>query len=373
MKVKKKIAFVATLYKHLADFSIPHMQLLQSWGYEVHVYAFEERRRSDLEKIGVVCHDLEIKRSPMKVSNIKAILSLIKSFKEEKFELVHCHTPMGGVVGRIAAFFSKVSTVIYTAHGFHFYKGAPIKNWIIYYPIERFLAKITDFLIVVNQQDFLIANSFNVRKECILISEHTDTQKFNIIVEDKNLKRSSLGISNDDFVIICVAEFIKRKNHIQLIRTINECSTLPLKCLLVGEGEEKDKLKQEVVSLKLEEKIKFLGFRSDIPELLNISDVSVLLSYQEGLPVCILESISASKPIIVTDIRGSQDLVNDYINGIKVPIDDIAATEKAIQYLYDNRANLKLMGMESRKLSLQYDTQRIINETSLIYQKGLSK
>ncbi len=373
MKVKKKIAFVATLYKHLADFSIPHMQLLQSWGYEVHVYAFEERRRIDLEKIGVVCHDLEIKRNPMKVSNIKAILSLIKSFKEEKFELVHCHTPMGGVVGRIAAFFSNVSTVIYTAHGFHFYKGAPIKNWIIYYPIERFLAKITDFLIVVNQQDFLVAHSFNVRKESVLISEHTDTKKFNIIVDDKSLERSRLGISNDDFVIICVAEFIKRKNHVQLIRAINKCSTLPVKCLLVGEGEEKDKLVQEVVSLKLEEKIKFLGFRRDIPELLNISDVSVLLSYQEGLPVCILESISASKPIIVTDIRGSQDLVNNYINGIKVPIDDIVATEKAIQYLYDNRANLTLMGMESRKLSLQYDTQRIINETSQIYQKGLSK
>jgi glycosyltransferase involved in cell wall biosynthesis len=373
--MKKKIAFVATLYKHLADFSIPHMRLLQSFGFEIHVYAYEARRKQDLEEIGIICHDLPLGRNPFHWKNISAIKDLTKSFKHEKFAMIHCHTPMGGVVGRIAGNFAKIPNVVYTAHGFHFYKGSSRISWLLYHTVEKFLAKWTDYLILVNEEDYLIGKTFKVRKTVNWIPEHTSIKKFDIDI-DLDFYRNKIDLQPSDFVFICVAELISRKNHIQIIESLNKIAKKEnyktVKCLFVGEGELLASLQKKVNDMDLEDVVKFLGFRKDIPELLNISDVAILVSYQEGLPVFGLESIASGLPFITTDIRGSQDLVLDYENGIKVKPDDIEATAKAMMYMIENKIVLKKMGLKSKEISLQYDESIILEKTEKIYVQALN-
>lgn len=371
----KKVAFVATLYKHLADFSMPHMRLLQELGFEVHVYAYEARRKQDLENIGVICHDLPLSRKPFSWHNVSAISKLTDSFKEEKFEMIHCHTPMGGVAGRIAGKFAKIPNVIYTAHGFHFFRGSSLASWALYYTVEKTLAKQTDHLILVNEEDYKIANNFKVRKASHWIPEHTSIKKFSISVNREEYRKKN-GLSSSDFVFICVAELITRKNHSQIIEALKRVfqseKIVSVKCLFVGEGELIDSLRAKVKAFDLENVIQFLGFRKDIPELLNISDVAILVSYQEGLPVFGLESIASGLPFITTDIRGSQDLVNNYQNGIKVKPDDIEATVNAMQYMLNNKKHLKEMGENSKKIAEQYDEAIILRTTEKIYRKALN-
>ena len=373
--MQKKVAFVATVYKNLADFSMPHMKLLQELGYEVHAYAFEFRRKQDLEDIGVICHDLHLKRNPFNWRNISAIVKLTRLFKYEKFEMIHCHTPMGGVVGRIAGKLAQIPCVIYTAHGFHFFKGSGRINWLLYYPIEKMLAKWTDYLILLNDEDYTIGKTFGVRKSINWISGFTSIKKFSIDL-DKDEYRKKIELKPSDFVFICVAELIKRKNQIQIIESLSKLvknGHYPeVRCLFVGDGELSSSLQKKVNELNLNEVVKFLGFRKEIPELLKIADVSILVSYQEGLPVFGLESLATGLPLIATDIRGSQDLVSDYKNGILVRPDDIDGTISAMKYMIDNPVFLKEMGLKSKEMSLQYDESINLEKTKKVYLNALS-
>ena len=373
--MQKKIAFIATVYKNLADFSMPHMKLLQSLGFEIHVYACEPRRKQDLVDMGVICHDLQMKRKPFHWHNISAIRKLSASLKEERFEMIHCHTPMGGVVGRVSGRLAQIPRIIYTAHGFHFFKGSSRMSWLIYYTVEKMLAKWTDYLILVNEEDYIISKTFDVRKAVTWIPEHTSIERFSIDINTDDY-RKKLDLSSSDFVFICVAELITRKNHIQIIeslsRIVKDGNYPSIKCLFVGEGELLHSLQQKVNDMKLKNVINFLGFRKDIPELLKISDVGILVSYQEGLPVFGLESIASGLPFITTDIRGSQDLVLDYENGIKVKPNDIEATVKAMIYIIDNPTVLREMGLKSKNMALQYDELINIKKTKKIYTEALS-
>jgi len=373
--MQRKVAFIATVYKNLADFSMPHMQLLQSLGFEIHAYAYEARRKQDLMDAGIICHDLQMKRKPFNWQNISATIKLIVSFKKEKFEMIHCHTPMGGVVGRIAGKFAKIPCILYTAHGFHFFRGSTRISWILYYTIEKMLAKWVDHLILLNEEDYTIGKTFGVRKTINWIPGFTSIKKFSIDIDGDNY-RKKIDLQPSDFVFICVAELITRKNHIQIIESISRIvkngNYSSIKCLFVGEGELLNSLQEKVNDRGLKDIIKFLGFRKDIPELLKISNVSILVSYQEGLPVFGLESIASGLPFIATDIRGSQDLVLDYENGIKVKPDDIEATVKAMIYMIENPVILKEMGLKSKNMALQYDESINIEKTKKVYLKALN-
>lgn len=373
--MQKKVAFIATVYKNLADFSMPHMKLLQSLGFEVHAYAYELRRKQDLEDIGVICHDLHLERNPFNWQNISAIIELTVSFKNEKFEMIHCHTPMGGVVGRVAGKLAQIPSIIYTAHGFHFFRGSTRISWLLYYTIEKMLANWVDHLILLNEEDYIIGKTFGVRKTINWIPGFTSIKKFSIDIDVDNY-RKKIDLKPSDFVFICVAELITRKNHRQIIESLNrivKSGNYPsIKCLFVGEGELLNALQKEVNDMGLSDVVKFLGFRKDIPELLKISDVSILVSYQEGLPVFGLESIASGLPFIATDIRGSQDLVLDYENGIKVKPNDIEATVKAIIYMIENPDVLKEMGLKSKNMALQYDESINLERTKKVYIKALS-
>lgn len=229
--------------------------------------------------------------------------------------------------------------IIYTAHGFHFCKGAPKANWILYYPIEKILSKYTDCLITINREDFEIAKRNFKTKTVVLVNGiGINVNKFNFTMNDaeKNEYRESLGLMPNDFVIIYVAELNKRKNQGMLIDAIKELSEKieNVKVLLVGKDSMNNLYQSKVEKLGLNNTIKFLGYRKDIAKLMKISDLAVSTSKREGLPVNIMEAMLCGLPIIVTDCRGNRDLLqNEYKDNI-IKLGDVKGLTTKIEEIY---------------------------------------
>lgn len=319
---KKKVLFTS----HVANFqkfNRPFMRMLSEQGWEVHYASAGEEKILDCDKEFTV----PFERSPFKLGNIKAYFKLKKIIDAEKYDLIHTHTPMGSVVTRLAARATrkKGTRVIYTAHGFHFFKGAPLLNWIIYYPIEKLMARHTDTLITINNEDFERASKKFKTDVRYVPGVGVDPKKFDVEVSkvEKSALRKSLGLKNSDFVMIYVAELSRRKNQLWLIDTLSKFMYEHSDVHLVLPG--KDSLDGAahvlVEKLELEKQVHFLGYRDDVPQLMMTSDVAVSASKQEGLPVNVMEAIYLGLPVVLTDCRGNRDLVLEDINVRIAPLD----------------------------------------------------
>lgn len=319
----KKVLFTATVDSHILQFHIPFLKLFKENGYEVHVAT----NGNETIPYCDVKHVVSFERSPIKINNLKAIKQLRKIINKEKFDMIHCHTPMGSVVTRIAAKKARKNgtRVIYTAHGFHFYKGAPILNWIVFYPVEKWLAKYTDTLITINKEDYDLAKK-KFSKRCKDIEYvpgvGIDENKFDFEMteEEKQKLRESLGIKNDDFVMIYPARLDKNKNQGLLIDAVKKLSReFPnIQLLLPGNDELNGYYQNMAKERDVESKIHFLGYRKDIQRLIKISNLAVSSSLREGLPVNIMEAMCAGLPIVATDCRGNRDFIKNNINGYVV-------------------------------------------------------
>ena len=316
----KKVLFTATVDSHIENFHIPYLKYFKEQGYEVHVATNGDDEIPYCDKK----IKISFERSPFKLNNLKAIKQLKKVIMEEKYDIIHTHTPMGSVVTRLAAAKARKkyhTRVIYTAHGFHFYKGAPKKNWLLFYPVEKILSKITDTLITINNEDYELAkNKFWCKDVQYVPGVGIDEKKFNIKMtkKEKTELRKSLGLKEDDFVMIYVARLDKNKNQGFLIEVTRELiKTNPnVHLLLVGPDEYNGKYQEQAKDIL--SNVHFTGLRKDIPELLNISDVAVSSSLREGLPVNIMEALTVGLPVVATDARGVRDLVQDGVNGYVV-------------------------------------------------------
>lgn len=314
----KKVLFTATVDGHILSFHIPYLKMFKEQGYEVHVATNGTKEIPYCD----VKHTISFERSPIKFNNIKAIQELKKLLDEENFDIIHCHTPMGGVVTRIAAKKTrkKGTRVIYTAHGFHFYKGAPLINWCVFYPIEKYLSKYTDCLITINQEDYELAKSkFRAKQIELVHGVGVDENKFNFEMTqaEKDKLKISLGLKREDFILIEVGALNKNKNQIMAINVMKELikENSNIHLLMVGTGPLEKFYKDKIIEYKLENNVHILGHRDDVPKLMKISDVLLSLSKREGLPVNVIEAAFSALPIIATDCRGNRDIVKNGENG----------------------------------------------------------
>lgn len=363
MEEKKKVLFVASVDRHINAFHIPYLKYFKDNGYDVHVAANGEEEIQYCHKRYLV----HFERNPFNKNNILAYKELKKIISEEKFEIIHTHTPMASVLTRLAA--RKVrkngTKLIYTAHGFHFYKGAPVINWIIYYPIEKFLSKYTDCLITINKEDYYLSkDKFKCKVEYIP-GVGVDSSKFNIDIseKEKNDLRDEIGISNKDFVMIIVGELNRNKNQIFAINAmkvlVKEYSNIKL--LLVGAGHLQDQYQEIIINSNLQDNIKILGYRKDVPKLLKISNVLLSLSHREGLPVNVIEALVSGIPAIVTECRGNVDLVTNEKNGCIVGNNNIEELKEAILNIYLNKDKSEISN------TAVYDINKIIKEYQKLY------
>lgn len=367
----KKILYITTVSETINAFLVPHIKMLKEEGYIVDcACSIDKAIENELIKKGVKVYDIPFSRNPLHLGNIKAFKRLIQIQKENNYDIVHVHTPVAGVYGRLLKLKFKELKTIYTAHGFHFYKGAPLINWLVYYPIERIMAKFTDTIITINSEDFEIAKTFKIKNTYKVNGVGVDLNKYNLDNFDRNEIRKKLDLKEDDFVILMIAEVNKNKNHKQMIDAIEILKNKgidDIKVLCAGDGVIFDEIKQYIEFKKLQENIHMLGFRTDINELIVSCDMGILMSYREGLPRNIMELMACGKPVIGTNIRGIRDLVQDGINGYLVKTKDIKATAKSINNIYKNKQLLENMSSNAYKSIQLYTLDNVINDLQEIY------
>lgn len=372
----KKILFVTHNGRFLVQFELNDIRILQEMGYEVHCATnFKgESMRADAEQTlkehGVVCHQIEIERSPAKLkSNFVAYSQLKKLMEAEKFDGVHCHTPMGGVIGRLAANVTGTKPVLYTAHGFHFYKGCPLKNTLIYKTAETFLARYTDAQITINQEDFAAAQKFHLRGKAYYVPGiGVDVQRIASIQVDRAAKREELGVPQDAFVFISVGELNENKNHATMIRAFAKANIPNSYYLICGSGKLEESHLELAEKLGVANQVKLLGFRTDVSEILRACDCFVFPSFREGLSVSLMEAMAAGLPCIASRIRGNVDLL-EKSRYLFEPSDE----KKLCQLLQDaaNGVQTEWECTQNMEMLKKYDVKNVSKCMTAIYKKTL--
>lgn len=364
----KKALICAHVAYAIELFNIPNIELLIEMGYEVSVACnfqdrsslSEERAQSlikKLDSLGVKRYDLPFQRSPFKQYNLKAFFSLKKLISEQKYDLIHCHTPVGGILTRLASIGARKNgtKVIYTAHGFHFYKGAPIVNWLIYFSAEKLCSYFTDVLITINGEDFSAAKRLlSAKKNIYIPGVGIDTNKFSFSSVDKNEKLAEIGLNENSKIILCVGELSKRKNHQCIIKALAVLKDKNIHLLIAGIGELKDELQSLAVSLGVEDNVHFLGFRQDVAELCSICDVYAFPSLQEGLPVAVMEAMAVGKPCVCSEIRGNTDLIDEK-GGFLCDCSDAEGFARCIGLLLNNDEMRVSMSQYNKEKAKKYD------------------
>jgi glycosyltransferase EpsD len=364
----KKVLFTATIDGHIRIFHQPYLEWFKLNNYEVHVASsgIETFKNCDVK------HNIAFQRFPLSRANWRAYKELKTIIDSNNFDIIHCHTPTAGVLTRLAAIKARKNNtkVIYTAHGFHFYKGAKIKNWLLYFLVEYFLSLITDCLITINQEDFKNAKKYlKASKIKYVHGVGVDLSKYNPPINDeKNCLRKELKLSEDAFILVYPAECSYRKNQIMLLEVINilkdEIPNISL--LLAGRGDF-EKFNKYIEENQLDKHVTFLGFRYDIDKFIRCSDVGISSSRQEGLPINVLEAMASGKPMVVTDVRGNNDLVTNNENGFLVTINDKVEMANKLKLIYKNNKQFEYMGENSFQKAKIFSLNVALNETISLY------
>lgn len=369
----KKVLIVATVQSHICQFHKPLVEVLHEIGVEVHVAARNNLAEKNGLKLDFVekVFDVPFRRSPFSPKNLKAFKVLKKIINHGEYDVIHCNTPVGGILTRMAAKKARKNgaKVFYTAHGFHFYKGAPLKNWLLWYPIEKHFAKRCDKLITINEEDYNLAKNKFKTEVVRMHGVGVDENRFHTVSEEERLKlREAEGLTDKDFVILCVGELNDNKNQKMLISAAAFVKNkIPnLKVLIAGNGIKEQELKEQVASSGLNGIVKFLGYRKDLENIIPFIDLGVSCSKREGLGLNLIEIMLCKKPVIATKNRGHNELVKDGENGYLVGFDRDFLADK-IYKLSNDRELIAKMGESGYGLAVAYSKGKILDEISSVY------
>lgn len=388
MSTIKKALLVTTVSGFVPQFEMNNVRLLQRMGYEVHYasnyntpsYGADNHR---LDGTGIVRHQIDFVRSPFKAENLKVYRQLQNLMQQEHFDLVHCHTPMGAVMARLAAHATHTGPVIYTAHGFHFFKGAKLINWLCYYPMERFLSRYTNVQICLNQEDFDRAKKdFHAGQVDYIPGVGIDLSRIPHLTDGEiQKKKAELGLPADKTILLSSGELIKRKNHETILRAIAQMDDdAPIHYVICGHGQLDAYLKRLTQELGISQKVTFLGYRQDMLEVLHTADLFLFPSYQEGLPMALLEAMACGLPVVCSHIRGSSDLMGSPLSqtdrlsfckgGIMVKkANDAASYCQALSQLLSAPEALDSMGKENRLRCQEFTVQKVGEKMEQIYRR----
>jgi len=368
-----KILYITTISSTIG-FLIPHIKFFIEQGHKIDIACnVVDEIDKELIKLGCEVHNIEFQRSPIKKENYLAYKHIRDLVAKGGYDAIHTHTPVASFIARIACRKIQNLKIIYTAHGFHFLKGAPLKSWLMYYPIENIGARFTDVIITMNEEDYINAKNMKLRPNGQVYKIHgvgIDLNKFNPCDEKTKLEtRAKYGFTKEDFILFYPAELNHNKHQDLIIDAVNLVKeAIPnIKVLLAGKGPLEDFYKEQVEKLKLEDKVVFLGYRKDVPELLKMVDVSLSASRREGLPVNIMEAMAMGIPLVVTDTRGNVDLIANQRNGYIVKINDVGSFARYIEEIYRSphlKEKFKMHNLEDAK---KYDIENVKKELESIY------
>lgn len=376
----KKALMLASVASMIDQFNMDNIRLLQKMGYHVDVVTnFENGSTTSQQRVNEVRAELELSGVttihmpiPRKISDISGIINSYKSVKnlcnKNRYKLLHCHSPIGSVVARLGARSARKkygTKVIYTAHGFHFFKGAPIINWLALFPIEWICSFITDVLITINKEDYERAKKlFHAERIEYVPGIGIDTQAIRNTVTNKKAKLAEFGV-NDETVFLSVGELNKNKNHEVIIRALSKIHK-PFKYILCGKGDRKEYLESLANELGIGNNVIFAGYRTDIKELLNCADVFCFPSFREGLSVALMEAMAAGMPCVVSCIRGNVDLIQEGVNGFLCAPDNVDEFAEALEKAC-NKDVCETMRGNNYRIIRDFDKNTVMDSISAIY------
>lgn len=369
-----KVLLTATVQSHICQFHKPLVEVLHAYGCEVHVAARDNLAEKNGLKLDFVekIFDVPFSRSPKSKDNLRAYKELKKIIDAGHYDVIHCNTPMGGIVTRLAARKARKqgAQVYYTAHGFHFYKGAPKKNWVVFYPIEKFFSRMTDKLITITNEDYQLAKQkFHCQVERIH-GVGVDENRYHPVSREEQLAiRKQFGFSDDQKIILCVGELLPNKNQQMAIRAmkgiVKEYPDAQL--LLAGNGPEKENLENLIRDLGLQKNVKMLGYVTNLQEYQKIADVSVSCSKREGLPLNIVEAMLSGTPVVASENRGHRELIRDGENGYLVAVENDSYMFAKIIWLLQNKQNYDKLQRNAFTYAQAYTFSGVKKELQKVY------
>ncbi|MBE7010899.1 MAG: glycosyltransferase family 4 protein [Ruminococcaceae bacterium] len=363
----EKAAYVATVMEHLRAFHVPYLNLLKENGYAVSLLAgtdvplpFEGR------KVFV-----PFQRSPFKLSNIKAYFALKKDFNEQKYDLIHCHTPTAGILTRLAACRTRKKNgtrVFYTAHGFHFFKGAPLINWLLFFPVEWFCSFFTDVLITINHEDYHLAKKYMHAKEIHYIPGiGVDLKKFTDVTIDRAAKRREIGVPETDIMVLSTGELNANKNHEVIIKALAQLKRNDISYVICGKGNKEAYLKELARSLQIDHKVHLLGHRSDIAEMNHCADIFAFPSKREGLGLAAIEAMCAGLPLLTSNIHGIIDYSQNNKSGFNCDSSDFTQFSQFLLQLADSKILRTQMGTYNKRKVKRFSLDTVLAAMKEIY------
>lgn len=369
-----KVLLTATVQSHIVQFHKPLVEVLHAHGCEVHVAARDNLAEKNGLQLDFVdkAYDVPFSRSPKSKDNIKAYKQIREIINEGQYDIIHCNTPMGGIVTRLAARKARKNgaKVIYTAHGFHFYKGASKKNWMVFYPVEKFFSRLTDVLITIVNEDYKIAaDKFHCRVEHIH-GVGVDEERYSPVSAEEQLRlRSNLGFTAEQKIILCVGELLPNKNQMMAIHAMQKVvNSFPdAKLLIAGNGPEKERLESEITVCGLQDNVQMLGYCTCLEKYQRISDILVACSHREGLGLNVIEAMLTENPVVASVNRGHRELVQNGKNGYLVNSSEEMA-QKVVEILSDSQKRNE-MGEVGRIVATSYGFANVKRELEEIYAK----
>ncbi len=338
----------------MIQFLVPHVIYLSQNGYEVDIACSDVggRMREVREALGKTVKGIfvvRLERSPASVKNLQGYKDMKSVIYRKHYDIIWTNEPVMGITTRLVARKSRKqgTKVIYMVHGFHFYKGAPKLNWIVFYPIERFVSRFCDEIVTINQEDYQIAKKMRAPLVKYIHGIGVNTERLQKGKNAVNIRRE-LGMEDDDFLLLSVGELTKRKNQQAIIRAIEKIGNSKIHYLLCGKGILLDKLKNLAIQCGIENQVHFLGYRKDILDICQQVDVFIMPSLHEGLSVASLEAMYCGLPIIISDIRGVRDYLNNGVNGYICGVQDIEAYAKSIKKLMEDKDLRFKMGNQNK-------------------------
>ena len=370
----KKVLFVATVVRlHLNLFHLPCLRWFHDQGWQVDVAANNDFE--DPADCVIPCCDhhyvIPFERSPFKKENLLAYRQLKELLDREHYDIIHCHTPMGGVITRLAAGSTRNrgTKILYTAHGFHFYKGAPLVNWLLYYPVERLLSHRTDLLLTMNGEDFRRAKTFHARRTEMVNGVGIDLNRFvGATQEQKSQVRRELGLGEGDTFAITVGNVIPRKNQAVLVRAVRELNDPDFHLFIVGDGPLEPELKNLAKELGVEKQVHLLGFRRDVYRLSSAADIFLFSSRQEGLSVSVMEAMACGLPIAASKIRGNTDLIDQGEGGFLLEPDDAKGFADAIARILSEPGIRERMKRHNLEKIRSYSIEAVTEQMARLYE-----
>lgn len=367
-----KILYVSTLSLTINSFFKTHIRSFLAQGHSVEIACNcnDEPIHDFFVSLGCKIHNIPFSRSPFAKKNLAAYKQLKRLVHENQYDIVHCHTPNAAAITRFACKgIRKAGTkVFYTAHGFHFFEGAPLKNWILYFPIEWLCAHWTDVLITINREDYHLAQRKMKAKKVVYVpGVGIDVNEFNKIDVDKAAKRILLGVPENAVLLLSIGELNDNKNHETVLRAI---AGMDVYYMIAGVGDKEQRLKDIAAEVGMADRLKLLGYRTDVEELYAASDVFVFPSFREGLSVSLMEAMASGLPCAVSKIRGNTDLIDENGGALFNPADVGDAKKQILKLLQMNKADRDARGFYNSNRIKAFDQERIVCAINDLYKEA---